>query len=125
MKPNPQLHNQAQKEALAHAERTGIKRTVKIAVVTCPDGTWSVAGGLGPESEKMSKALQGTPDGSMQAWVAVEIYFPRQTVNPVETPQAEEAVAQWGQPDFVSSETPTGTFVGPGGPLPVIDLEVE
>ena len=121
------LHNlkraQQQKQKLA-------TRTLKVAIVVKPDGDWLAVGGNAPESDRMAKALWGTPDGSLPVWAVVQVELPAQ----VGTSQRAAAEEQAGEPDqagredessfeeFIVDPAPSGAFVGPGDALPIIDV---
>lgn len=121
------LHNlkraQQQKQKL-------VTRTLKVAIVIKPDGDWLAVGGNAPESDRMAKALWGTPDGSLPVWAVVQVELPAQVGVPPNT-AAGEQVGESGEPatgsessfeEFLVEPAPSGAFVGPGDALPIIDV---
>ena len=127
MKPNKAaLHNlkHTQQQKQQKHQKTSV-RTLKVAIVVKPDGDWIAVGGNAPESDRMAKALWGTPDGSLPVWAVVQVELPggiKGSTAPSSDPAAEDNPAPVFE-DFVVAPAPAGAFVGPGDPLPVIDIE--
>ncbi len=124
MKPDKAaLHNlnNTQKERQQRMET--VTRDLRIALVVKPDGDWVAVGGNEPESERMAKAIWGTPDGSITLWADVQVSLPKKYVlkpEPAVEPLAGEILDRHPF-DVAQQPIPSGMFAGPGTP---IDVEI-
>lgn len=140
MKPNKAaLHNLKQKQQKQHFEKDMTQRTLRVALVMKPDGDWVAVGGNNPESERMAKAVWGTPDGSISLWADVIVTLPGKFAEPKEAVKNNPSPAQTEATESSTEErqetkkasnpfgeaasaAPQGAFIGPGDTLPIIDV---
>lgn len=128
------LHNlkRGQQQKESHKHKGGTTRKLRIAIVLKPDGDWVAVGGNNPESERMTTALWGAPDGSLTLWADVIATVPPEYAQQNRAPARNEPENQApirNEPENQESRfyngsapIPSGVFVGPGGPLPIIDV---